>query len=249
MRNVSQDFSKNDAQFPLLSSHEDLDLVFVVDTTESMSRIYAALHTALVDIILKVRKISERPRVGVVCYKDHGDTNTTYLTKTHPLTTNRLSIVDFLSQPQIAAGQGGGGGAEAMECAFHVANELNWRPHAHKALVVLSDSPPHGGGLDAFSCCPDHNDYRDEVDAFRRRGVHLYPVLFGESFEAERVFEWMAAETRGVSIRMKNPADLRSLFMGVAHRETGKLGRYRKSLRSSGRLTKRNEEILTALSA
>lgn len=232
--------------FPLLSDQDDLDLVILCDTTESMAETFPEIRRAVTDLVLEVRRTVKNPRIGLVCYKDHGDDND-YLTLEHPLSSNLVSVVDFLSQPAVAPGQGGGV-AEALECALHSAQEFKWRANAHKAVIVIGDAPPHGC-LDSFSNCTNHNDYRDEVESFRRRDIRLYTVLVGDMLEARRVFEWMAAETRGAYIRLQRPSDLTPLFMGITHKAAGNLSRYSRSLKSRGRMTDRYKLILTALSA
>jgi hypothetical protein len=241
--------NQNNSFLPLLRDQDDLDLVILCDTTHSMVDTFPEIRRALTDLVLEVRRTVKNPRIGLVCYKDHGDEgeNDSYLTLEHPLSSNFVSVVDFLAQPDIALGEGGGG-AEALECALHSAQEFAWRANAHKAVIVIGDAPPHGC-LDSFSCCPNHNDYRDEVEAFRRRGIRLYTVLVGDMLEARRVYEWMAAETNGSYLRLQKPEDMTPLFMGITHRECGDLGRYSRSLKNGGRLTDRYKKILIALSA
>ena len=234
---------------PFLGQQDDLDLVILCDSTGSMGAIFPEIRRALTDLVLEVRRTVKRPRIGLVCYKDHGDEGEqdSYLTLEHPLSSNFVSVVDFLAGSAVAPGTGGGG-AEALECALHSAQEFAWRGNAHKAIIVIGDSPPHGC-LDSFACCSNHNDYRDEVEGFRRRGIHLYTVLVGDMLEARRVYEWMAAETNGAYIRLQRPEDLTPLFTSITHRECGNLGRYSRSLKNHGRMTDRYKQILTVLTA
>jgi len=228
-------------------SARELDLAIVVDTSQGVERCLKGLHNTLREAIFSIRLAARRPRIAVVCYKDHGAEDQAYLTLQHAFNENLLSSVEFLKGKAIAPGLGGGG-ASALECALHEVNQLEWRPNARKAVVIISDKPPHGGGLDRFSACTHGNDYRDEVERLARRGAHLYPVLVGELLETRRVFEWMAAESAGAFLELEESADVARLLVAVAHRERGDLGRHSRELRRSG-LSGSEERLLQRLSA
>src|SRR4051812_24024124 len=131
------------------------DAAFVLDTTGSMSVHVNELRHRIAEIAAEVTAEVERARLGVVCFKDHGDEGeeSHYLTLSHPLTSRPSKLEKFLSSSRIASGKGGGG-AEAVECALRAARELAWRPGARKCVVLVGDKPPHGAGMDSLEGCP-----------------------------------------------------------------------------------------------
>lgn len=225
-----------------------LDAVLVFDTTGSMSVYLNEVRRQLVDVTRELAGVA-RARLGVVCYKDHGDQGESqhYLTKTLPPTQDLALAAGFLSSRALAPGQGGGG-AEALECALREANGFDWRLGSRKALVIVGDKPPHGGGMDAFEGCPARVDYRVEVESLARKDVRIYTVLVDTYLETRRVFEWMSETTGGQFVELKHARDLASTFVAACLREAGHdLAAYAERLAVAGLLTESRRELLLAL--
>src|SRR3954451_18364834 len=104
------------------------DAAFVLDTTGSMAVHVNELRHRIAEIAHEVGSEVERARLGVVCFKDHGDEGEAshYLTLAHPLTSRSEKLERFLASRRLAPGQGGGG-AEAVECGLRAARALSWR--------------------------------------------------------------------------------------------------------------------------
>jgi len=226
-----------------------LDAAFLLDTTGSMSVHLNEVRMRMTEIASEISREVPRSRLGVVCYKDHGDEgeNAHYLTLVQSLTDRGEDVRAFLNARQIAPGKGGGG-AEAVECALRAANGLTWRASAKKALVLVGDKPPHGAGMDELDGCPSKVDYRDEVEALAKKGVRIYTVLVDSYLETRRVFEWMAEETGGRFLELHSSKDLAPLLVSVCLQEAGRdLGQFAARLEAAGMLTDSRKQIFLAL--
>lgn len=227
-----------------------LDLLLVVDTTGSMETYLSEIRRQLLGMISELRAHVDDVRWGVVAFKDHGSEGQDdhYLTQTLPFTSALGALAAFMSSPKLAPGIGGGG-AEAVECALKAANEFSWRGGARKVLVLVGDKPPHGAGLDSFSCCSDGIDYRDEVELLVERDVAIYSIQVGDCLETRRVFEYFSARTAGKFVDLTHARDLPSSIVSVCHREVGTLASYGRRLEKAGRMTATRRILLRALAA
>ncbi|MBI3722703.1 VWA domain-containing protein [bacterium] len=226
-----------------------LDAAFLLDTTGSMSVHLNEVRLRTTEIADEIAREVPRSRLGVVCYKDHGDQgeNAHYLTLVQPLTERGDDVRAFLNARQVAPGKGGGG-AEAVECALRAANSLAWRASARKAIVLVGDKPPHGAGMDALDGCSRGVDYRDEVEALAKKGVRVYTVLVDSYLETRRVFEWMAGETGGKFLELRSSKDLAPLLISVCLAEAGKdVTKFAARLEAEGLLTDSRKQIFLAL--
>ena len=212
-----------------------LDVVFAIDTTGSMDPYINEVKDNILKIIEDVLSYSQGVKMGMVAYKDHGDEgeNEFYLTKILPLTFNKKEIVDFIRSPELHVGEGGDG-PEAVECALHEAVNLNWSPASTpKALILIGDKPAHGV-IDSFRACTRMKDYRAEVETIKNKGIKIYPILCNNIHETESSFRWMANETGGTFIYLKEIAGLTDLLIGICLKETGKLLEYKAKLLEYG---------------
>ncbi len=116
-----------------------LDLMFVVDTTGSMSDELTYLQVELQDIIERVVSDKQIPvRLSVNFYRDTGDE---YVVNPFDFTPDTDEAIRFLSQ-QYATG--GGDYEEAVEAALEQAiNGSTWQEGNTKLLFLILDAPPH----------------------------------------------------------------------------------------------------------
>jgi hypothetical protein len=233
-----------------MNDQEGLDLLLLLDTTGSMGTYLAEIQRQLMAMVPELSRHVDDVRWGVVAFKDHGPEGEWdhYLTKTLDLTRGLGALGRFLTSPDLAPGEGGGG-AEAVECALRAANEFLWREGARKAVVLVGDKPPHGAGLDSFACCPAGVDYRDELEDLAKRGVAIYTILVGECLETRRVFEYFSARTGGTFLDLQHARDLPNSIVSVCHKEAGNLFAYRRRLAKAGRLTDSGRLLFHALAA
>jgi hypothetical protein len=226
-----------------------LDVACLIDTTGTMSVPLNEVRRRIREIASEIGSEIPRARLGIVCFKDHGDEGekSHYLTRIQPLTRSPADLSVFLDSPAIAPGHGGGG-AEGVECALRAANQLAWRPWARKAIVLVGDKPPHGAGMDGFDGCPYGVDYREEVEELNRKGVRIYTVLVDSHLETQRVFEWMSETTGGKALQLHSVRDTVPLLISICLAGGGRdVRRFAAKLRAAGRLDDARRELILSL--
>ncbi|MDR1467699.1 MAG: VWA domain-containing protein [Spirochaetaceae bacterium] len=114
-----------------------LDLVFALDATASMRDDIAAIRDGLTVMLNEELRVFPQARIGMVLYKDYGDT---YTTKVVPFTNSmdrfQKSLLD------IAVG-GGRDIPEAVYEALHeAATKFRWQAES-RLVILIGDAPPH----------------------------------------------------------------------------------------------------------
>jgi hypothetical protein len=120
-------------------SIQDLDLVFVLDTTQSMGRVLDDLRAEMIGLIKVLGRLATSLRVGIVAFKDRGDA---YLTRSKPLSplgaADGPALLTFL---ETIDAEGGGDLPEPVDQALEVAIGFAWRPDAEGRIIVIGDAP------------------------------------------------------------------------------------------------------------
>jgi uncharacterized protein YegL len=129
------------ALWPVTASAH-LDLVFLLDTTGSMSGEIREAKERVRELTeaLRTARPNERVRVGVVAYKDKGDA---YLTKVSPLSEDVEVSYRFLG---VLTADGGGDTPEDVLAGLQAAlRELSWDmgPDTERQVFIIADAPPH----------------------------------------------------------------------------------------------------------
>lgn len=129
-----------------------LDIVIVIDATNSMQGVIAQAKQRANDIIgvitgvlAKDGKPPRNIRFGVVAYKDYGDEYGLAAAKAIALTNEFDAVREFIDR--ITAG-GGGDIPEPIHEALKVATskQMGWTRKAKSIVVLIGDSPVHPGG-------------------------------------------------------------------------------------------------------
>jgi hypothetical protein len=115
-----------------------LDVVFVFDSTSSMTAYINEVKLKIENLVLTFKKLVPTCRIGLVTYRDRSDK---YLTKIHPLSYGTSSLKEFLTGIEA---DGGNDFEEAVEVALKVAvEEITWNKKAGKFILLIGDAPPH----------------------------------------------------------------------------------------------------------
>lgn len=181
---------------------EALDLVLVLDTTGSMGDEMAYLQAELASILNRVKQDAGNVdvRIGLVVYRDRGDA---YITRSFPLTGDMAAVQSSLDSQEA---DGGGDTPEAMDRALVAAGQMQWRPNAAKAVLLVADAPPHREALGATLGAVQH---------LRGQGVRIVPVAAsGVEDSAQYVMRAMAVLTGGRYIFLTDDSGV-----GNAHAE------------------------------
>ncbi len=182
-----------------------LDLMFVTDTTGSMSDELSYLQKELADVVSRVAGASEDVlsiRVSVNFYRDEGDD---YVVRAFDFTEDIESVMSDL-EAQISGG--GGDYPEAVHKALdNAVLEHQWRDDAVKLVFFVLDAPPH-----PESEIPGINrQIQNAVTEAARRGIRIIPVASsGVDTETEFLLRSYAAMTGGTYIFLTNHSGIGS---------------------------------------
>jgi hypothetical protein len=139
-----------------------LDLVLVIDTTESMQFVIDEVKKRLAALVAAIQRMVPTSRVGIVVYRDQGDE---YVVKWSDLSFRTDKLQGFLSH---IAAAGGGDWEEAVLDGLDAAvNELTWRKKSKKIIILVGGSPPHP---------EDVEETRRIVRDFRASGGYLSAI-------------------------------------------------------------------------
>ena len=115
-----------------------LDLVLVIDTTESMQFVIDEVKEHAAALVKAIQRMVPTSRVGIVVYRDQGDE---YVVKWSDLSFKTEKVTSFVNT---ISASGGGDWEEAVLDGLDAAiNELSWRKKSKKIIVLIGGSPPH----------------------------------------------------------------------------------------------------------
>jgi len=202
--------------FSFLSAHDTtqrpvrprMEVVFVLDTTGSMSGMIAGAKQKIWAIANKLKSADPTPeiRFGLVGYRDRRDE---YVTREFGLSSN---LDDVYTKLYAFAAEGGGDTPESVNEALHKAvRDLQWStdPEVLRVIFLVGDAPPH-------------MDYQDDVKYQKtcklanERGILINTLQCGRLDGTEAVWREIAALTNGTyaailqdggSIRISTPYD------------------------------------------
>ncbi len=119
-----------------------IEVVFILDTTSSMSGLIQAAKEKIWSIATTMASAQENPdiRMGLVAFRDRGDA---YITRVFDLSDDLdsmyASLMDFRAQ-------GGGDGPESVNQALYDAiHKISWSndSNVYKVAFLVGDAPPH----------------------------------------------------------------------------------------------------------
>jgi hypothetical protein len=169
---------------------DQVDLMFVVDTTGSMDDELNYLTAELKDVVQRVSDEHANQlglRVSANFYRDNSDS---YVIRPHPFTTDIDKVVDQFGQQNAS---GGGDFPEAVDQALRDAvHEHDWSEEARARLLFLVlDAPPH-----------EEPQIIDEmhklIEAAASKGIMIIPVASsGVDVDTEYLLRFMSVATGG----------------------------------------------------
>jgi Mg-chelatase subunit ChlD len=166
-----------------------MDLAFCIDTTGSMGSEIGMVKAKTKELVAKLSTGKPAPvvRVGLVAYRDRGDS---YVTKVFPFSDDIDQVVKDISDLQAG---GGGDKPEALNQGLHAAlNELHWDDgkKTAKILFVIGDAGP--------KFYPHDFDWKDESRKAIARGIQVNTIgCMGLEPQGTEVFKEIAKLTDG----------------------------------------------------
>ncbi|MFQ5417906.1 MAG: VWA domain-containing protein [Myxococcota bacterium] len=193
---------------PRAAERPRIDVVFVLDTTGSMSGLIEGAKERIWSLTSSMAdgQPSPRIRVGLLGYRDRGDD---YVTRSYDLTDDIDAVYQHLSAFRTG---GGGDGPESVNQALHEAvARMSWDPgqEVYKVLFLVGDAPPH-------------MDYQDDVpyektaEIARSRGIAINTIQCGSMAGTAVVWrdiarrgsgEFAAIEQNGGMVALATPMD------------------------------------------
>jgi len=157
-------------QHTTVSQRPVVDVVFVLDTTGSMSGLIQTAKEKIWSIASTMASAQPTPeiRIGLVGYRDKGDA---YVTKVVDLSDDLDSVYATLMDFQAG---GGGDTPESVNKALDDAvHRMSWsqRDQAYQAIFLVGDAPPH----------MDYNEvqYPAIVAAANKKGIVINTIQCG----------------------------------------------------------------------
>lgn len=195
----------------MVSELKALDVVFVIDSTGSMDPYIEEVKRKITEIINRVTNneyLEPDLRVGVVVYGDHPPEDT-ILTEYFPLSNDVEEIKKYIKKlPRT----GGGDRPEAVADGIFEALNMNWRKHAHKVIILIGDSPPHGYceyGKDRWpSGCPCGNDPVELAEQALESGITVYAIAVSDYSDTLESFGMIANAGGGQLYVLKDYKEL-----------------------------------------
>jgi Mg-chelatase subunit ChlD len=169
----------NTIQSPI-AQHPKIEVVFVLDTTSSMSGMIQAAKEKIWSIASSMASAQNSPdiKMGLIAFRDRGDA---YVTKLIDLSTDldtmNASLMDFQAQ-------GGGDGPESVNQALYEAvNNISWSAdqQTYKVIFLIGDAPPH----------TDYNNdiqYAQSMQIAHRKGIVVNTIQSGQ--QAATTSKW-----------------------------------------------------------
>lgn len=142
-----------------------LDLVLVLDATDSMTPYIKQAKQRLGEVLNVVTTLVPTVRIGIVAYKDYGDDYGPTACKGLRLTSDANAVRAFLND--IVAG-GGGDEPEPINEALKVATDakaMGWNMARKRVIVLVGDSTCHPSGRqEAFRLAKAFADRKGTVN-------------------------------------------------------------------------------------
>ncbi len=148
-----------------------IDVVFVLDTTGSMSGLIETAKEKIWSIASTMASAQQTPdiRIGLVGYRDRGDA---YVTRVVDLNNDLDSVYATLMQFQ--AGGGGDTPESVNKALYDAVHDMSWsvRDQAYQAIFLVGDAPPH----------MDYNEvqYPAIIAAANEKGIVINTIQCGE---------------------------------------------------------------------
>eukprot|EP01084_Bolivina_argentea_P320008 555149_1 len=201
----------------------DIDLVFVMDCTGSMSDKINAGKQTIKNIMTELKKDKANHintiHFGYIAYRDQPKSEKTFITKVFPLTQDVNKMYEYIDTYGAA---GGGDGPEALTEAIHDSlTKIQYNDNHMKINILICDAPGHGWGCTSYDTYPDGNpNGYDPIQLcydLSKKGIVLYVLGCEPSIsyykEARDILEGLCSITEGYYLPLSNADLLPSMIL------------------------------------
>ena len=173
-----------------------IEVVFVLDTTSSMSGLIQAAKEKIWSIASTMASAQQSPdiKMGLVAFRDRGDD---YVTKVLDLSQDLDSMYAQLMDFQA---QGGGDGPESVNQALDDAiNRISWSQddQVYKVTFLIGDAPPH---MDY----PDDVKFPVTLAKAKQKGIVVNTIQSGQHHGTTPVWQNIAQLGYGKYFQVEN---------------------------------------------
>ena len=181
---------------------EQLDILFMIDTTGSMGDELDYLKEEAAQMLTELT-LRYKTKISINFYRDEGDE---YVVKSNPFTSHTEEAVQQLRQETVS---GGGDYPEAVEKALeNTIFEHQWREDSVKIAFFVLDAPAHESAAVSESLLKS-------IQAASEKGIRLIPVMAsGADEKTEILCRQLALFTGGQFVFITDHSGI-----GNAHRE------------------------------
>jgi hypothetical protein len=192
-----------------------IEVLVSFDTTGSMYPCITMLRKEIEKFTNTLFTDIPKFRMGLIAHGDYCDDGDTYVIKTHELSTNRNTLVDFVRH---CGNTYGGDAPECYELVLHSARAFNWTAGKHKVLVLIGDDVPHRPNEPQNY---KHLDWRNELDCLLEMGVHVYAVQALGRHHATSFYKEIAQKTKGLHLELNQFSDVPDLIKAICYSQAG----------------------------
>ena len=176
-------------QQPIAIERPKVEVVFVLDTTSSMSGLIDAAKEKIWSIASSMASAQPAPDIhmGLVAFRDRGDA---YVTKvvdlSQDLDSMYATLIDFRAE-------GGGDGPESVNQALYEAvHSISWSqdPNSYKVIFLVGDAPPH-------------MDYGNDIQfpqtlsVAGEKGIVVNTIQCGQQVQTQQIWQMIANTANG----------------------------------------------------
>lgn len=167
----------------------DIDVMFTVDATGSMSDEINYLKSEIKNIISRLDSKIDKKRVALTFYRDSGDE---YLVRDFDFDEDIESVRHNLSKQ---SANGGGDYEEAVEQALKISLEKAWNENAKSRLMfLLLDAPPH-------LTQENVSLIKNQIKKAQEKGIKIIPIVAsGADKNVEFLMRFFSLSTNGTYV-------------------------------------------------
>lgn len=181
---------------PLPEQAPRIEVVFILDTTSSMSGLIQAAKDKIWSIATTMASAQQNPdiKIGLVAFRDRGDA---YVTRVYDLSDDfdsmYVNLMDFKAQ-------GGGDGPESVNQALYDAvNQISWSHDngVYKVAFLVGDAPPHMDYANEVQ-------YPETLKLAASKGIIVNAIQSGQQHSTRPAWQQIASLGNGEFFQVEN---------------------------------------------
>ena len=188
-----------------------IEVIVSFDTTGSMYPCITQVRREVEKFTKTLFKDIPNFRMGLIAHGDYCDDGTTYVIKTHELSINQNSLINFIRN---CGNTYGGDAPECYELVLHASRAFNWTAGKNKVLILIGDDVPHKENEKQNY---KHLDWRNELDCLLEMGVHVYAVQALGRRHATSFYKEVARKTEGLHLELNQFSDVPDLVKAICY--------------------------------